>query len=160
MHIPLLTTTLLLLTSLTPTLALPSPSPNANIEARQQQAPIQTITCADYSRIANYTAIDSNSTLRAAFLQASPQGTDPTRVILDRASVEFKAKNLKFDKALNTRCGNLSTVALREVNTNFSRGVVAGWKVAAPVGAEIGAGREVLCVAVFVVMYIGFGACL
>ncbi|OBT72110.1 hypothetical protein VF21_09179 [Pseudogymnoascus sp. 05NY08] len=159
MQFPLLSATLLLLAPLT--LALPSPSPNANLEIRQQQqAPIQTITCADYSRIANYTAIDSNSTLRAAFLQASPQGTDPTRVILDRASVEFTAKNLKFDQALNAQCGNLSTVAFREVNTNFSEGVVAGWKVVAPVGAAIGAGRELWCVGVFVVMYIGFGASL
>ncbi|OBT49897.1 hypothetical protein VE04_09417 [Pseudogymnoascus sp. 24MN13] len=73
MHFPLFTTALLFLAPLT--FALPSPSPNANLEIRQQQqAPIQTITCADYSRIANYTAINSNSSLRAAFPHAAPHG--------------------------------------------------------------------------------------
>lgn len=157
MHFSLFTTTILLLASFT--LALPSPSPKAGLEARQQQQenPAQTITCEDYSRLANYTAIDSNATLRAAFLQASPQGTDPTRVILDRAFTEFNAKNLMFDSALNAQCGNLSTVALREVNTNFSQGVVAGWKVVAPTGARIGAGTEVWCIGAFILMYAGFG---
>lgn len=115
------------------------------------------MSCADYSRLANYTAIDSNSTLRAAFLQASPQGTDPTRVILDRAFKEFNAKNLMFDRALNTKCGNLSTVALREVNRNFSQGVVGGWKVVAPTGARIGAAREVWCVGFSVFTVAVFG---
>lgn len=62
-----------------------------------------------------------------------------------------------FDSALNAQCGNLSTVALREVNTNFSQGVVAGWKVVAPTGARIGAGTEVWCIGAFILMYAGFG---
>lgn len=154
MHFSLFTTTIVLLLA-SFTAALSSPSPIANLETRQQQqAPI---TCADYSRLANYTAINSNATLRAAFLQASPQGTDPTRVILDRAFAEFNTKNLKFDAALNAQCGNLSTIALKEVDRNFSQGVVAGWKVVAPTGARIGAGREVWCSILFVVMFTGFG---
>ncbi|KFY11071.1 hypothetical protein V492_04674 [Pseudogymnoascus sp. VKM F-4246] len=158
MQFSLLTATLLLAST---TLAFPSPSPKVELEARQdQQAPLQTITCADYSRIANYSAINSNSSLRAAFLQASPDGTDPTRVILDRAFTEFNAKGLMFDKALNTQCGNLSTLAFAEVNTNFSQGVISGFKVVPPVGAEIGAGKEVWCVIFFVLMYIGYGASL
>ncbi|KFY02416.1 hypothetical protein V490_00501 [Pseudogymnoascus sp. VKM F-3557] len=159
MHFSVFTTTSLLLTSFA--LALPSPSPNANLEIRQeQQAPVQTITCADYSRIANYTAIDSNSTLRAAFLQASPQGTDPTRVILDHASLEFAAKNLKFDQALNAQCGNLSTIAMTEVNTNFSLGVVAGWKVVPPTGARIGAGVEVYVTGSILLLFAGLSQAL
>ncbi|OBT68835.1 hypothetical protein VE03_02215 [Pseudogymnoascus sp. 23342-1-I1] len=155
MHFSLFTIIALLLSSFTA--AIPSPSPNVNLEIRQQQTAIQTVTCADYARLANYTAIDSNSTLRAAFLQASPQGTDPTRVILDRAFIEFNAKNLMFDGALNAQCGNLSTIALTEVNRNFSLGVIAGWKVVAPTGAVIGAGREVWCIGVILVMFAGFG---
>lgn len=156
MHFPLLATTILLLASFAA--AVPSPSPNVNLESRQQQqAAIQTITCGDYARLANYTAIGGNATLRAAFLQASPQGTDPTRAILDRATIEFKAKNLMFDGALNAQCGNLSTIASTEVNRNFSLGVVAGWEVVAPTGAEIGAGREVWCVGIILVIYAGFG---
>ncbi|KFY83217.1 hypothetical protein V500_10133 [Pseudogymnoascus sp. VKM F-4518 (FW-2643)] len=151
MHFSLLTTTLLLLTS---TLALPSPSPNPSLSTRQQQQPL---TCASYALLANLTAINNNATLRAAFLRSSPQGTDPTRAILDRAFTEFTAKNLMFDRALNAQCGNLSTVALREVERNFSQGVVAGWKVVAPVGARIGAGTEVWCIGLIIVMSAGFG---
>jgi hypothetical protein len=135
MHFSLFTTTILLFASLTT--AFSAPSPIARLETRQQQQ--VPITCADYSRLANYTAINSNSSLRAAFLQASPQGTNPTRVILDSAVVEFNAKKLKFDAALNAQCGNLSTIAATEVDRNFSQGIISGFKVVAPVGAEIGA---------------------
>ncbi|KFY30321.1 hypothetical protein V493_01998 [Pseudogymnoascus sp. VKM F-4281 (FW-2241)] len=152
MHFSLFTTTILLLLA-SFTAALPSASPIVNLETRQQQQ--ASITCEDYARLANYTAINSNATLRAAFLQASPQGTNPTRVILDRAFEEFNANNLKFDTALNAQCGNLSTVSFREVDRNFSLGVVAGWKVVAPTGARIGAGVEVWCSGLFIVMFTG-----
>lgn len=156
MNLSLFTTIILFLVS--STCALPPPSLNANLQTRQsQEQPLTTTTCADYARLANYTAIDSNSTIRAAFLQGSPQGTDPTRVILDRASTEFTAKNLMFDRELNTRCGNLSTVALREVGTNFSSGVVGPFKVVPPTGVKIGAGLEVWTGAFIVFLFVGFG---
>ena len=115
------------------------------------------MSCPDYARIANYTAIDSNATLRAAFLQASPKGTDPTRVILDRAFKEFAAKNLMFDVELNGRCGNLSDIAMTEVNTNFSMGLVADFKVVPTTGSRIGAGVETYTGGFVVLLFIAFG---
>ncbi|KAG9247837.1 hypothetical protein BJ878DRAFT_129254 [Calycina marina] len=86
-----------------------------------------TISCAEYASIANLSSISANSTIRAAYLQASPLGTDPTRAPLDQA--ELKEPSLIFDAELNTRCGNLTTIALAAVNTNFSMGVVGPFQV-------------------------------
>jgi len=49
-------------------------------------------------------------------------GTDPTRAPLDLATL--KEPSLIFDKALNEKCGNLTTIALKEVEANFTRGIV------------------------------------
>ena len=91
----------------------------------------QTIpsSCAIYSQTANYTFIGANATIRAAFLQASPAGTDPTANILDSAAQNFKNANMMFDANLNAECGNLSTLASEEVNANFSMGIVGPFKI-------------------------------
>lgn len=92
-----------------------------SISSRQTNT---AISCPDYSRLANYTVIGTNSTIRAAFLQASPDGTDPTRAILDTAKKTFMQKNMMMDQELNRRCGNLSMVAATEVGKNFTNGIV------------------------------------
>lgn len=79
--------------------------------------------CAQYSRIANFSVISSNSTYRAAFLDSSPEGT------LGNAAMLFKAQadhlTLINDVELNTVCGNSTDIAINEAASNFSRNVVA-----------------------------------
>lgn len=91
--------------------------------------PRASVTCPEYSQIANYTAIGLNSTLRGAFLQNSPAGTDPTRAILDTAQKKFLALNLKFDEAVNAECGNLTTLATTMAAENFTNGIVGPFTI-------------------------------
>jgi hypothetical protein len=86
-----------------------------------------TVSCADYSRIANLSTIALNSTLRGAFLRSSPLGTFPAAHILDAEKPKLMA--LKFDVNLNQQCGNLSALALTESDRNLTQGIVAGMKV-------------------------------
>jgi len=86
-----------------------------------------TVSCAEYSAIANYTTISNNSTMRAAFIQNSPAGTDATTSILDTATP--KLPKLQFDVALNAACGNLTTIAIAGAAENFSMGIVSGFKI-------------------------------
>ncbi|TAQ84479.1 hypothetical protein B7494_g7201 [Chlorociboria aeruginascens] len=86
-----------------------------------------TTSCADYSTIANLSTIGLNSTFRAAFLQASPQGTDATAAILNKA--EAQLPDVIDDATLNTQCGNLTALALQEAPINFTLGIVGPFKV-------------------------------
>jgi basic membrane lipoprotein Med (substrate-binding protein (PBP1-ABC) superfamily) len=101
-----------------------------------------TTSCAEYSMIANYSTIGTNSSYRSAFMQASPQGGDPTTAILDGATK--KLPTVKFDKALNDNCGNLTTLAVKEAEVNFTMGIVGGFTMkkaksaAARMGSEVG----------------------
>lgn len=101
--------------------------------------------------MANLSVIGSNATYRAAYLAASPEGSDPARAPLDTAITQLPA--LEFDKALNTECGNLTTVAFKEAEANFTNGIVLQFKVNA-------GGREsvaVLRVGAVAAMVVGLG---
>lgn len=118
----------LLLALTTQTLALAiSPNPTT-LNERQATAPLP-VTCLEYSSIANLSTIGLNSTLRAAYLQAAPDGTDHSVAILNGA--EAKLPTLKVDVALNEQCGNLTSVALVEAGNNFTQGIVAQYRISA-----------------------------
>jgi hypothetical protein len=88
-----------------------------------------SISCDEYSMIANYSTIGLNSTYRAAFMKASPHGTDATTAILDGASK--KLPDMKFNKLLNDECGNLTTLAKQDAATNFTNGIVGPFTIKA-----------------------------
>ncbi|KAI1133771.1 hypothetical protein F5Y10DRAFT_4931 [Nemania abortiva] len=94
------------------------------------------VSCADYSRIANFSTIALNSTLRGAFLRSSSLGTDSAAGILDRESP--KLMSLKFDVALNQQCGNLSEIAIVQAGVNLTAGTVAGMKILDAPGVDPG----------------------
>lgn len=86
-------------------------------------------SCLDYSSIANLSTIGLNSTYRAAYLKASPDGTDQAAAILNGAEAQIPP--LTANKELNQQCGNLTTIALEEAANNFTRGVVAQFRISA-----------------------------
>lgn len=83
---------------------------------------ITTEACAQYARVANLSAIGTNSTIRSAFLEASPVGAMSNSATLNVA--QAAVKTLMMDVARNTACGNLSAMALQKVGVNFSMGIV------------------------------------
>lgn len=112
-----------------------SPAPNhqgqsIKIVSRQAAATVPTTgnglstiqACQQYSTVANLSAIGSNSTIRSAFLEASPVGTMFNSAMLN--VMQANAKNLTTDVALNEACGNLTAVALQQVGVNFTMGIV------------------------------------
>jgi len=114
---------------------------------RQEQT---NTTCAEYSTIANLSTVGSNSTYRAAYLAASPQGGYPARAPLDTAEKELP--NLQFDTALNTACGNLTEIAIKGAATNFTNGVVLQFKVNSAVQFGAGASGVAMIAGMVVVM--------
>lgn len=78
--------------------------------------------CQQYSKVANFSAIGSNATIRSAFLEASPVGTMFNSAMLN--VMQANAMNLSKDVQLNQVCGNLTAVALEQVNVNFTMGIV------------------------------------
>jgi hypothetical protein len=127
---------LFLLLSQTLALAIAS-NTNPTILSERQTTPSLPVTCLEYSSIANLSTIGLNATLRAAYLQAAPDGTDKSVAILNGAEAKLPA--LKVDAALNEQCGNLTTVALVEAGNNFTQGIVAQYRVNAGVrGYEVG----------------------
>lgn len=78
--------------------------------------------CAQYSRVANLSAIGTNATIRSAFLEASPVGTMFNAALLN--VMQADAMLLMMDVQLNQACGNLSAIALQEVGVNFTQGIV------------------------------------
>jgi hypothetical protein len=119
----LLLTNIILLLSLFHTAVIAAPDKYAAVLAvRQTSAPTDP-QCLDYARTANLSTIGTNSTYRAAFLQASPVGTIIEAKVLDAAILKLPA--LTGDEALNQACGNLTTIALTEAERNFTMGIVA-----------------------------------
>src|SRR6185437_7653264 len=90
-------TSLLLLLSILTTFTTAFSVP-LHLAARQQQQPTLP-DCAHYSTIANLSTVGANATYRAAYLAASPLGSDPARAPLDAAIPLLPA--LKFNKTLN-----------------------------------------------------------
>ncbi|KAK1991569.1 hypothetical protein LX36DRAFT_663191 [Colletotrichum falcatum] len=86
----------------------------------RQAAPAQStiISCGEYSRIANLSTVGANSTYRASFFAASPNGNQFNAEVLDTAIA--KLPSLIMDRALNEACGNLTALAIQEAANNFS----------------------------------------
>jgi hypothetical protein len=103
-------------------------SVDAALSLRQAGA-ATPVTCLDYSRIANLSTISLNSTYRAAYLQAAPDGTEHSASLLNDA--QAKLPPLTKNAALNEQCGNLTTIALTEAASNFTRGIVAQYRISA-----------------------------
>ena len=100
-------------------------SPVNLLTPRQQQ--VDQSICDEYSTVANLSIVAANNTYRAAYLQASAEGTDQARAPLDDAL----ARNLIFNSStqVNDECGNLTQVALEGAETNFTQGVVLQFNV-------------------------------
>lgn len=80
------------------------------------------LACAQYGRIANLSAIGTNSTFRATFLDVSPVGTLFNEALLSQAMNDLP--QLTMDPQLNQACGNLTTIANTEATNNFTNGIV------------------------------------
>jgi hypothetical protein len=103
---------------------------DARLGPRQTSTTTATaVTCLDYASIANLSTIGLNATYRAAYLQAAPDGTQHSANLLNDA--EAKLPPLTKNVALNEQCGNLTTIALTEAANNFTRGIVAQYRVSA-----------------------------
>ncbi|KAI1385795.1 uncharacterized protein F4822DRAFT_414172 [Hypoxylon trugodes] len=85
------------------------------------------VSCPEYSMVANYSTIGSNSTYRAAFQQSSPLGTFQSNAIMDGATA--KLPQFINNKAINDACGNLTQIAITEAANNFTRGIVANFNI-------------------------------
>ena len=123
--------------------AAPEKYPGVELVVRQSTTAATTpaTSCADYSTIANMSVIGTNSSYRAAFLQKSPVGTIINARMLNAAMLKLPA--LTADAALNSQCGNLTTIATTEAANNFTAGIVAQFTTAGlPVGIK--AGPEVI----------------
>jgi hypothetical protein len=106
--------------------------PDASLRLRQASTDASTsVTCLDYGSIANLSTIGLNATYRAAYLKAAPDGTAHSATILNDA--EAKLPPLTANGVLNQQCGNLTTIALTEAANNFTRGIVAQYRINAGV---------------------------
>ena len=149
MQTSLLTNLLLLLLfnlNLHAATALATPqSPDSLLAARQASAVANQ--CAQYSTIANLSTIGANSTYRAAFLQASPDGTYASAAVLNSAMAQ--APLLARNVDLNNACGNLTALAATAAATNFTQGIVAQFSGLPPPVAGMPFGM--------VILFLGFG---
>lgn len=102
-----------------------NPGPAAVVvrQAAAANPPPTVMSCADYSRIANLSTIGANSTYRATFFAASPNGNQFNAEVLDTAIA--KLPSVIMDRNLNDVCGNLTALALVEAERNFTRRIVA-----------------------------------
>ncbi|OIW22432.1 hypothetical protein CONLIGDRAFT_687597 [Coniochaeta ligniaria NRRL 30616] len=126
---------------------------DASLTLRQAGAPTGTlVTCLDYGSIANLSTIGLNATYRAAYLQAAPDGTDHSVAILNNA--EAKLPPLTKNEALNQQCGNLTTIALTEAANNFTRGIVAQYRISAGVRNQGGLGLVIVSCLVTLGMFL------
>ncbi|KIY00534.1 uncharacterized protein Z520_03197 [Fonsecaea multimorphosa CBS 102226] len=116
------------------TIASAVPSPLSLLSPRQQQSnqPI----CSEYSTIANLSIVGANSTYRAAYLKASPQGYDPASAPLDSAIP--KLPSFQFNASINAECGNLTEVAIKGAATNFTQGQVLQFNINSAVQMRAG----------------------
>lgn len=103
------------------------------LEVRQAAAPLPVIegpgntnspACFQYSLTANYSTIAANSTYRSTYLQLSPLGSIPVQRMLNSHMAKLPA--MTIDEALNTECGNWTTIAFIEGLTNFSSKAING----------------------------------
>ncbi|KAJ0160799.1 hypothetical protein CTA2_7269 [Colletotrichum tanaceti] len=76
------------------------------------------VSCGEYARIANLSAVGTNSSYRATFFEASPAGNSFNAAVLDTAIA--KLPSVIMDRALNEACGNLTALAIREAANNFT----------------------------------------
>ncbi|KAI0150432.1 hypothetical protein GGR57DRAFT_195518 [Xylariaceae sp. FL1272] len=120
------------------TVLAPRQSPAATL-------PQNSITCADYSRAANLSTINTNSTLRGAFLRSTPEGFNAASNLLNAETT--KLLSFMFNVDLNQQCSNLSALAVAEADANFTAGTVAGLKIQTAPGVDPGnLTLPVLCV--------------
>ncbi|KAH8590510.1 hypothetical protein B0O99DRAFT_598979 [Bisporella sp. PMI_857] len=136
--------------------ALSVNNPNAKPLAPRQSPAANTATdatCQNYARVANLSTVALNSTLRAAFLRSINLGTDAASSLLDTQSPKLLA--LKFDEELNTRCGNLSAIALEAAGTNLTAGTVLGIKIIDAVGIAVDAPHLPIIMVLFIIMFGG-----
>lgn len=97
--------------------------------------PTTDAICQNYAKVANLTTVGLNSTYRAAFLASTSLGTDSATSILDTQTPLLPA--LTRDADLNTRCGNLTTIAIEGAATNFTNGIVVDLTIKAPAGVGV-----------------------
>lgn len=116
----------------TSVLASPAKPLDGAIKIVARQAPASAVpgtvlstdqACLQYSRIANLSTIGGNSSYRTAFLESSPLGTLSNAAMLNGAIAALPP--LTADAALNTACGNLTTIAAEQAAINFTQGIVA-----------------------------------
>lgn len=124
----------------------------------RQAAPAATpaaataVSCSEYSRIANLSTIGANSTYRATFFQASPNGNQFNAEVLDTAIK--KLPSVIMDKALNDACGNLTALALVEAERNFTQRIVAQFSNI-PLPEPLTTGPIIAVVCVSIVLFCG-----
>ncbi|KAI1258395.1 hypothetical protein F5Y18DRAFT_357127 [Xylariaceae sp. FL1019] len=117
--------------------------------------PQNSVTCADYSRAANLSTINTNSTLRAAFLRSTHEGFNAASSLLNAETT--KLMSLMFNVNLNQQCSNLSALAVAEADANFTAGTVAGLQIQTAPGVDPGnLTLPVLCV-LFILLMGGAG---
>ncbi|KAL0941467.1 uncharacterized protein CTRU02_204230 [Colletotrichum truncatum] len=135
--------------------AISNPGPAVVV---RQAAPVAAnpqstiMSCADYSRIANLSTIGANSTYRATFFAASPNGNQYNAEVLDTAIA--KLPSVIMDKALNDACGNLTALALVEAERNFTQRIVAQFSNI-PVPPPLKTGPIIGIVCLSIVMFCG-----
>ncbi|KAK1459807.1 hypothetical protein CMEL01_02806 [Colletotrichum melonis] len=99
---------------------VPAPGPAVVVRQTNPTTPAQStiMSCGEYSRIANLSTVGANSTYRATFFEASPNGNQFNAEVLDTAIL--KLPTVIMDRALNEACGNLTALAIQEAANNFS----------------------------------------
>lgn len=105
--------------------------PGPTLTPRQAQAPMAAVSCLDYSRTANLSVVATNSSYRSAFYHRSLSGTMQDGAMFKAAQLALPS--MTIDKALNDRCGNLTTVALVEAEKNLTQKVVLQFDNIVPV---------------------------
>ncbi|KAK8122388.1 hypothetical protein PG984_011058 [Apiospora sp. TS-2023a] len=110
------------------------------------------VSCAEYSRIANYTIIGKNSTYRAAFLRSGPFGTDQMSSMVDLAAPLLPA--LTLDRTLNQQCGNSTAIALAGAEANFTQGIVADFTIVEAPGIGVD-GYSTLIIVTVLTLFMG-----
>lgn len=125
------------------------------------QAPLANDpSCVTYSLTANLSTVGSNSSYRSAFYARSRSGSmfvllltlppyppsNPNHRYDNRmfSAAIASLPKLTSDVALNSRCGNLTTVALREAERNLTLGTVLQFGGIVPEGIK--AGPEVVVI--------------
>ncbi|GKT44643.1 uncharacterized protein ColSpa_04824 [Colletotrichum spaethianum] len=98
--------------------AIEAPGPAVVVRQTTPTTQSTIVSCGEYSRIANLSTVGANSTYRATFFVASPNGNQFNAEVLDTAIA--KLPSLIMDRALNEACGNLTALAIQEAANNFT----------------------------------------